>query len=500
VKEPDELFRIDETGACFLAGRLLHPAHEPLEAARKDLAALPADARPADTLVLAGAGLGWHIRAALSRFSPEQIIVFPVTGKTWPDCLGPDLPPLAWVCDRQEMAEALGRRLVYNKEPGRLALYVHPAYAAAFPRLEEQVRAMLEDARNRGQSDHLTRRRLGGLWSRNMAANAARVFCLPDILHSAQAFKDVPALVLGAGPSLDLSLPDLSGAASKALLLGAASALSPLSQKGLALHAAVALEGMDESRQFAGGASACLLAALNSHPRHFALWPGIKAFFHSSAWLPHLLNWGGPLPSGGHATSAAFSLACLWGCNPIILAGQDLAYSQGERTHASARPGREDESLRRERLVPALDGGMVETSLVMHSYLQWYQEAAAHLRRRYPQVQIINATAAGAVIPGFTRLCLAEALASLPRRRENLGAETASLLSSLPLLAGEKAAPRLEEAYKLLNRSFSSYEDLLSLACSSLLSLWLQEEVSPDSWRQALAWARLVVQSLRREI
>jgi hypothetical protein len=90
-------------------------------------------------------------------------------------------------------------------------------------------------------------------------------------------------------------------------------------------------------------------------------------------------------------------------------------------------------------------------------------------------------------------------MASLPRRQEDLGAETASLLASLPLLGREKASLRLEEAHNLLNRSFSSYEQLLSLASGSVLSLWLQEEVSQDSWRQALAQARLVVQALRQE-
>ncbi|MDR1396998.1 MAG: hypothetical protein LBJ14_04640, partial [Desulfarculales bacterium] len=99
MKERDEFFRIDETGACFLAGRLLHPALDPLEAARKDLAVLLNSARPEDTVVMAGAGLGWHLKAALEGLSPEQIIVCQATDhdKMWLDCLGPDLPPLAWV-------------------------------------------------------------------------------------------------------------------------------------------------------------------------------------------------------------------------------------------------------------------------------------------------------------------------------------------------------------------------------------------------------------------
>jgi hypothetical protein len=494
---------IGPSGECRLAGQLLHPALDPLPAACADMAGLLNPADPADTLVLAGVGLGWHLKAALSAWQPQQLIVYQLgeADKAWADCLGPDLPPLTWVRGSQEMAEALGRRLVYAKEAGRLALYIPPAYRACFPRLETEIRALLADGLSRGRSDRLTRSRLGGLWSRNTAANAGQIFSRPDIIHSALAFKDIPALVLGAGPSLDLSLPHLAQAG-HALILGAASILGPLQAQGLAPHLVVALEGMDESRQFAGGDEhTCLLAALNSHPQHFSAWPQERksAFFQVSSWLPRLLDWGGELPSGGHATSAAFSLACLWGCNPIILVGQDLAYTRGQHTHASARPGRDDEAHRPELRLPALDGGMVETSWIMHSYLQWYQEAAAHLRRHYPQVKIFNASAAGAVIPGFQAASLPQLLADLPARKQPRR-RVAELLASLPLAGREKLGPRIKAAHRLLAASFPSYEALAAGLGGSALQTWLQEEVRPPSWRSDLAHARLILEALRKEV
>jgi hypothetical protein len=209
-------------------------------------------------------------------------------------------------------------------------------------------------------------------------------------------------------------LPHLAGVREKALVLAAASALRPLAKVGVAPHLALALEALDESRQFAGAAQirTVLAAATSSHPAHFRSWSGPRALFHLQPWLIRLLGQGQALPSGGHATSVAFSLAILWGCDPIILVGQDLAYTGG-RIHAADRPGGEDEARPLTTPVPAIGGGQVETSHVMLSYITWYEEAAAYLRARARR-RIINATAAGAHLSGFEHQNLAQVLSDLP--------------------------------------------------------------------------------------
>ena len=53
---------------------------------------------------------------------------------------------------------------------------------------------------------------------------------------------------------------------------------------------------------------------------------------YSSA-LEELTGCGG-LPMSGSVSTVAFGLARLLGCSPIVLVGQDLAYSGG-RTHAA---------------------------------------------------------------------------------------------------------------------------------------------------------------------
>jgi hypothetical protein len=439
-----------------------------------------------------GAGLGWHLQAALEVFSPQRIIVYAPRAdeKNWVTCLGPQLPSLTWVADAQEMAQALGRLLVYGAADKGVKLFAAPAYRESFPQLWRQIQDMAENALIRSKSDRFTRSRLSATWNSHLADNAEILFTRPDITLAPLAFANRPALVVGAGPSLDMSLPALSRMREQALVLAAASVLGPMAAYNLKPHVVVALESKDESRQFVAVDSrqTILLAALNGNPQHFRQWPGRAAFFHPNSWLPKFLNWGSVLPSGGHATSAAFSLACLWGCSPIILVGQDLAYSNG-RTHAAARPGGEDEKKDRLIGVAALDGGQINTSSIMLSYLEWYQEAAAHLRKNYPHIKVINATAAGAAISGFSREPLSACLSKLPLGPDP-GSSLLALWQSLPLLSPGHIRHPVSLVKGLLSRSLDSPHQLWEILKDTPLRDWCLEEGSAPNWRRSLAHLR----------
>jgi hypothetical protein len=403
-----------------LGDSLLHPGRGALSAAVGELDRLLASAGPEDTLVVCGAGLGWHAKAAAR--GPASVVVYEPDARrrAMMSCLGPPLGGAELAADDNALVEALAGRLVYSGEekPGRVAVYAPPAYRRAEPEMVERAGRLVREAMSRAQSDRQTRRRLSGRWLANLTHNFQQVVKIPDATATQGILRGTPAVVVGAGPSLDQSLDHMRQAYGRAVVLAAASALGPLAAAGVSPLAAVALEAQDESRQFeqARQNQTWLLAATSGHPRHFTEWKGPKALFHLQEWAASLAGAPTALPTGGHATSAAFSLAVLWGCDPIILVGQDLAYTGG-RIHASGRPGGEDESRPETRQVEALGGGKVETSAVMHSYIGWYQETAAYLAGRPRTVRVINATAQGARLEGFEHLSLEQTLEELPVER-----------------------------------------------------------------------------------
>ncbi|MCB2184828.1 MAG: DUF115 domain-containing protein [Deltaproteobacteria bacterium] len=407
---------INPRGEVLLGGLPLHPAQGRRAAAEVELEEFLASLdQPPEVLVLAGAGLGWHVAAAKKLARAAMLLVFEPDAhrRALLSCLGPFLPEQEIITSEERLVEELGRLLVYGGRR-RAAVFAPPAYQRAAPEVGERARELVVQAHRRRECDLLTRRTRRQMWWHNLRQNFQHLLKYPDLTLLAGALEGAPAIVVGAGPSLDQTLPELAARAGSHLMLAAASALGPLARHGLRPQVAVALEGKDESRQFAGAdpGRTVLAAATAGHPYHFTRWPGQIGLFHLQPWLSALTGQGSPLANGGHATSAAFALAVLWGCDPIILVGQDLAYTGG-RIHASGRPGGEDEDRPELAQVPAIGGGLVETSAIMAGYLDWYQEAAGYLRRKDPSRRIINATAAGARLPGFDHLTLAEALAGL---------------------------------------------------------------------------------------
>lgn len=484
-------------GAWLVGGHLLHPASGALAAAWAEVIPELAGLGREDLLVMAGLGLGWHARAILDQPDSVNLLVFepdPLQ-RALAAALGPDLAEVAIIGDEAELETRLAEALVYGQAQ-RARVFSPPALRSERPELGQRVAELVAGQVQRARVDRANRRAKQDVWLTHLADNFKHVLDTPDIASLAGRYAGVPALIIGAGPSLDASLPILAGHTFEhALTLTAASALGPLAKAGVHPDLALAIEAKDESRQFAGAdpARTILAAASQSHPNHFQAWPVRRALFHLSPWLAAVAGTAPALPNGGHVTSVAFSLAVLLGCDPIVLVGQDLAYSQG-RAYASGRAGGLEADLPGLVSAPAIGGGSVETSAVMAGYIAWYREAAAYLAGRSQPVRLINATAAGARLEGFEHLTLAASLAVL---RED-GARHVSLaanLDRLKLPTAETVGQGLAEVRIQVRRALAQAN---TATFNQLLEAWpsatavgealrrLPASVDPDQVRTAL--------------
>ncbi|MFZ5586624.1 MAG: motility associated factor glycosyltransferase family protein [Thermodesulfobacteriota bacterium] len=480
--------RQDAAGAWFLGEDPLHPAQGALAAARAELAAEFPRPDPRDLLIIAGMGLGWHARAALDQPGRAKVLVYEPDPRdlALAAALGPELAGASIAHDDGELEERLSADLVYGRVR-RVRVFSPPAHRRQRPELGARVSRLVADQVRRAGVDQANRAAKQETWLEHLAVNFKHVLDLPDVAGLAGRYRGAPALVIGAGPSLDASLPRLAGEnLEHVLTLAAASALGPLARAGLAPELALALEAKDESRQFAGAdpRRTLLAAASQSHPNHFAAWPGRRALFHLSPWLAALTGGGPALPSGGHATSAAFSLAVLMGCDPIALVGQDLAFSQG-RSHASGRPGGEEGGLPGLVQTPGIHGGMVETSEVMAGYITWYREAAAYLAGRPQPVRVINATAQGARLDGFEHMLLEDALAVLRAS----GARHAPLAGAVGRLARPAAEAVGQGLAQVRGQVRQALAQLESDSLNHLLEVWPATSAVGETLRRLPAGA-----------
>ena len=170
----------------------------------------------------------------------------------------------------------------------------------------------------------------------------------PDIIRSTgvkrlfDKFKDIPAIVVGAGPSLDKNVTLLRGVKDKALIISVDRALGLLLPLGIMPHLVPSLDyskiNYDEKYaplQMDEKLSMVFTQTLY-HKIVRSFW-GPKFAMNQADNLSRVLSyyWGdkGSVSTGMHVGHLAFGMAREMGCNPIILVGLDLAFTE-DKYHA----------------------------------------------------------------------------------------------------------------------------------------------------------------------
>ncbi|MBI4390050.1 MAG: DUF115 domain-containing protein [Nitrospinae bacterium] len=263
------------------------------------------------------------------------------------------------------------------------------------------------------------------LWRQNFLANQDAVRRNPGVAALKRKLRGVPAILAGAGPSLDKNIACLRQAAGKAAFFASDAAFKPLLEHGVEPAFAVCLDPQDDIARFLTGAShrgTVLVAPSIVHPRILDLWEGSVAFYHKHApdipllveiqrAVPHI----GSLTPGGTVLSVAYDLAFQAGCDPILFVGQDLSYSRTQN-YSRASAGAEKTLERtfedqKENVVFEKDiyGFDKSTLKAMSVSKQWFNWAFANLKRDHP-AEIVNCSEAGILSEGCALMTLNEAV------------------------------------------------------------------------------------------
>jgi hypothetical protein len=274
--------------------------------------------------------------------------------------------------------------------------------------------------------------------------NMASIAAWPSVARLRDSFRGLPAVIVSAGPSLDKNIDVLKRFEGKAVVIAVSHALSALVRAGIHVDVCVAVDTQDLAYHFAGGGVeqlGALVLGTSAHPGLFAL-PARRVFTVAGnavldGWAHDGFEEAFVCRSGGSVANHAFSLATLWGCDPIILVGQDLSFP-GQKFYASsscdgdarveiAADGRSavvrdaskafgdlgggDQVLMRE--VPGYYGGTVPTSFAFEKAWEWFVETA---RGMSGSRTLLNCTEGGARIDGMDHVPLADAASKFATR------------------------------------------------------------------------------------
>ena len=260
-------------------------------------------------------------------------------------------------------------------------------------------------------------------------------------LHKAYIFtstngdthKGVPAYIVGAGPSLDRNIAELAKHQHNGMILAVDAACGALSKEYIQQDITVTLENKGSSHYLTHNVSnhhSLMALDITTHPSHWEVPARNRTVIcnNDPAYSEPIIRHGGvPISYGGSVSLVAFAMAYYMGCDPIIIVGNDYAYTdrrcyarntmweeqtinrikkeeiQGDLIEFIGCPGRGRKKAINVIDAPAWGGtGTVETSHEMLTYRDWLSQMA-----RRCNVQVINATEGGCHIDGVPDIPLA---------------------------------------------------------------------------------------------
>jgi len=244
----------------------------------------------------------------------------------------------------------------------------------------------------------------------------------PGIQDLKEAFRGMPALIVGAGPSLDLEIERIKANNNKFIVIAVDAALKPLVNAGIRVDYVTSIERLNDYQkpffEDLEPVSAELIAFPVIKPDQFSVYPGaIRLVYRNYSYFAYFeKNWPkGILKCGGSTAHLAIRLADRLGCSRAYFIGLDSAYEKKEgtdlyRSHCSGTGHAEwgqyvplDEFGKSRRHAPAIDavnnlGNPVKTNI---TYYQWVKEYTEELAEVGLRMTLINCSPIGLKIEGI---------------------------------------------------------------------------------------------------
>lgn len=294
-------------------------------------------------------------------------------------------------------------------------------------------------------------------------------------------FRDIPAVICGAGPSLNKNLSVLRTLQHKAVIFAGSSSVNALTNQGLTPHFGAGIDPNPPqlSRLLSNQAHEVpfFYRGRMFHPA-FQVVHGPRLYITGTGGYP-VADWfeerlglqGINVDEGHNVITFLLEIARAMGCNPIILVGMDLAYTD-MRSYAGGVV--ENANINKDEILnsrdmdsnaflrPDIYGKPVYTLWKWISESQWIGDFA----RQNPSTHLVNATEGGIGFPHVENISLAEAGERYLQESHDIPgrihAEIA--LARMDDVTHGKVAGLLTELHESLKRCLKGYERLLEEA------------------------------------
>lgn len=233
-------------------------------------------------------------------------------------------------------------------------------------------------------------------------------------------YKKMPGIVVASGPSLDKNIQYLKNAMGKAVIIACDASYQMCLQHGVKPDAIASIERGIETYDYFYKEKTIEKDTVYVGPA--LVWPDIlkefpgkkilmaKTLDGADGWWRKQFDHIEHIPMGMSCANVAHAVLKEAGCDPIILVGQDLAYTDGKKHSDEAHKVFGDsnqicENNINEIWTEGIDGNMVRTTEVFNWFRQYYERQTVEKDH-----VLINATEGGARIHGTVEMTLKDAI------------------------------------------------------------------------------------------
>ncbi|HNX24241.1 MAG TPA: DUF115 domain-containing protein [Spirochaetota bacterium] len=421
----------------------LHSSYDPIKEAERSINAF--DKGRSSIIIVSGVALAYHLNFLKKKYPAARIIalekekkILDITQKLYPESLqGIDLvnsaDELGQIFENMDLADFKG-----------IAHYIHKPSYQLNPEFYEDIITSIKLYISSRISDLLTRFEFEEKWIENIFRNLKHLQHSVNVSQLFGKFTGYPGVIVSAGPSLKKNINELEKIKDKAVIVAVDTAFKVLDKHNIKPHFVLTLDAQKYSFKHFTGVPAdntILVADIVSCPSILNTYRGRKIISTTSKYYQDakgeivrettpMIDWVeknsrpfGDVQSGGSVATSAFDLLLNMGCDPIILVGQDLAYS-GREYHCSGTYHNDDwfpktgrlnnfdtinQNIIRKRKIKYVTkygkSGTVISDFIFDLYKSWFEDSAERVT-----VNVINSTGGGSKIKNTVEMDLQEAV------------------------------------------------------------------------------------------
>lgn len=317
----------------------------------------------------------------------------------------------------------------------------------------------------------------------NLIANVKAVIENPYLNILKDKFKSIPAFIIANGPSLDKNINELNKIGDKGIIISTESAIIPLLKNKINPNIFCVVERTKdtyyyhfENINFSKEISLLALAVIDKNIFPTFSGPKIPIFRSTESinrWMNSIIgNEESRIDAGANVSHLAFELAVYLGCNPIVLVGQDFAYSPDGKTHSKdaiyhEKKGEKTLSKIKSRPIIYIEGND-GTQLPS---IQLWQDFKLGLERKIastPHVKVINATEGGAKIKGTTCVKLSTVIENYCTKKIEYGIDKI-INDHKKMINANEREQKLVKLLEELDKYANKYRELCQIAVKGSL-------------------------------